>query len=78
MNGQVSSIEKAAFRMAFEYYARHCDPPANQETDAYSWWCDANNDAAPLYDEWKKCELGQELLLAVHGYIEKKAKAKSA
>ena len=50
MSNQVSDLDKKAFRMAFEFYAAHNDPPDNTDQDAVKWWQAAGRDISPLYD----------------------------
>ena len=76
MSNQVSDLDKKAFRMAFEFYAAHNDPPDNTEPDAVKWWQAAGRDISPLYDQWKEHTLGSRLLMAVFETIEEMSREK--
>lgn len=77
MANEVSSIEKRIFREAFEFFARHCCPPANQEENAVDWWTETATDVVEVDSKWTEYPLMRGFLLAIYEYIEHKAKEKT-
>ena len=77
MTNEVTSMEKRIFREAFEFFARHCCPPANHEENAVDWWTAAAKDVADVDCKWTEYPLMRGLLLAIYEYMEYKAKEKT-
>lgn len=77
MSDEVTTIEKRIFREAYEFFARHCCPPANQEGNAVDWWMDTAKDVSVVDSKWTDYPLMRGFLLAIYEYLEFKAKEKT-
>ena len=53
MNSDITNEEREIFREAYQYFASHCSPPANQDEDAVAWWTAAATDVCALDQKWK-------------------------
>ena len=77
MNSDITNEEQEIFREAYQYFASHCSPPANQDEDAVAWWTAAATDVFALDQKWKDYPLMRGLLLAIYEYLEHKSKEKT-
>ena len=77
MNSDITNEEREIFREAYQYFASHCSPPANQDEDAVAWWTEAATDVCALDQKWKDYPLMRGLLLAIYEYLEHKSKEKT-
>ena len=77
MNSDITNEEQEIFREAYQYFASHCSPPANQDEDAVAWWTAAATDVFALDQKWKDYPLMRGFLLAIYEYLEYKAKEKT-
>lgn len=79
MHGNVTDLEWEIFREAYRFFAAHCDPPANQEETALSWWKQTATDVAAVDNQWKeRNSLMRHLLVAIYEYLDDKAKEKTS
>lgn len=77
MHGTVSNEEWDIFRDAYQFFAAHADPPANQDAHAVDWWTQTAQDVCELDNRWTEIPLMRRLLLGIYEYLDFKAKEKT-
>ena len=77
MHGNVTNEEYQIFREAYQFFANHCLPPANQDEEAIIWWTRTAAAVNCLNQKWKDYPLMRSLLLGIYEYLEHKAKEKT-
>ena len=77
MHGNVTDEEWTIFKEAYQFFAAHCDPPANQDEQAGDWWQETCNAVCAADRRRQGCPLMRHLLFGIFDYLEDKAKAKT-
>ena len=77
MNSDITNEEREIFREAYQYFASHCNPPANQDEGVADWWKEAAEEICVLDKKWKEYPLMRGFLMAIYEYMEHKAREKT-